>query len=578
MRMIGVGLATAAAVLVLAASALAGSFHVYSCRTPSGAAAPVDGWAGSLAPGGAYDDYAVDTCEQGGALVAALGDTTSHAANVDRATWTYEAPPWANVKAATLWRAGYLHGKSGEPAVYQSWLSAPAPADVFSECIFTAGCHTTGDLVEPMAEANRLIVPDANLGTHIYANVSCADGAPGSECAGGFSDPNNYAAVLYIYAADIVLEQSAGPSVSNVGGELATAATIAGTSDVTFSATDPGAGVYEALVTVDGQVVQRTVLNENGGKCHDVGETTDGLPAFLYLQPCLASVSADVGLDTAGLADGTHHVVVTVTDAAGNSAPVLDRNVTVANSSAQGPQAPQGGGTGASSPSVPTGAPSQGQAAPNGTGASPQASLSVSWRGSHSGRLASPYGHARLATGRLTGLGGAPIAGALIEVVATPSYSGAVAASVAQPRTNANGAFTVAIPAGAPSATIRFVYRPSAGAQPAATGALSLAVKARVQLSISPHAVTVGHSIRFSGRLQGGPIPRGGKALVLEARSGGAWIKFNVIRTDRAGRFHASYRFRFPGPVRYSFRVLCEAEADYPYVSSASNSVSVLER
>jgi hypothetical protein len=74
---------------VLAASAHAGTYHVYSCRMPDGQAAPADRWAGSVAPGGAYDDYALNTCAEGGALIAALGDATIHAAEVDRATWSF---------------------------------------------------------------------------------------------------------------------------------------------------------------------------------------------------------------------------------------------------------------------------------------------------------------------------------------------------------------------------------------------------------------------------------------------------------------------------------------------------------
>ncbi len=39
--------------LMLCMSALAGEYHVYSCRTPDGATAPVDGWGGSVR----RDDY-----------------------------------------------------------------------------------------------------------------------------------------------------------------------------------------------------------------------------------------------------------------------------------------------------------------------------------------------------------------------------------------------------------------------------------------------------------------------------------------------------------------------------------------
>jgi len=39
-----------------------------------------------------------------------------------------------------------------------------------------------------------------------------------------------------------------------------------------------------------------------------VGQTADGLPPFLYLQPCLKSVTADVGFDTTAVSNGTHHL------------------------------------------------------------------------------------------------------------------------------------------------------------------------------------------------------------------------------------------------------------------------------
>jgi hypothetical protein len=177
------------------------------------------------------------------------------------------------------------------------------------------------------------------------------------------------------------------------------------------------------------------------------------------------------------------------------------------------------------------------------------------------------------------GPGGAPISGALIEVRSTPSYAGATAASLARPRTRTDGTFSIRVPAGEPSATISFAYRANLGEPtPAATGALALTVRARVALSVSPRTVTVGHRIVFRGHLQGGPIPPGGKPLVLQARSGGGrWITFDVVRSDRSGRFHASYRFRFPGPVHYDFRAVCEAEADYPYAAATSNAVGVRE-
>src|SRR5450759_5023817 len=109
-RISTVPLLVALALAATAANAQAGRYHVYSCRTPSGQSAPTDGWSGSVAKGSAYDVYVRDSCASGGALVAALGDLTTHLADTDRATWAFETPAADRLVAATLWRAGDTAG------------------------------------------------------------------------------------------------------------------------------------------------------------------------------------------------------------------------------------------------------------------------------------------------------------------------------------------------------------------------------------------------------------------------------------------------------------------------------------
>src|SRR5437588_1417205 len=206
-----------AALLALATTSTAaqgGQYHVYSCRTPSGQIAPVDGWSGSLAKGSAYDDYVTNTCAEGGALIAALGEETTHLSDVDQATWSFSTPGTDAMVGATLWRAGRLHGAPNENATYQFWFSGPSPTKVFDECIYTLQCSAQGDPVEPFAGANRLVVPNANLGTRLYMNVSCAAGFPEVECKNGFGDPTGYAAAVYLFAADLTLEQNVGPTAA----------------------------------------------------------------------------------------------------------------------------------------------------------------------------------------------------------------------------------------------------------------------------------------------------------------------------------------------------------------------------
>ena len=551
--------ATVAAAVALAASAglaHAGRFHVYSCRTPDGQSAPADGWSGSVAVGGAWDDYALNSCAEGGALVAALGDQTTHAANVDLASWVFRTPPNYRLVGASVWRSGALPGGMGTNSSYQVWIATPDLESPVDECVFVQGCVAKGNPDEAMSPSNRVTIPSADLGSAIYASAACSGGT-GRECPAGTGDANNYAAAMYLFAADLTLEQAEGPHASGVSGELTSAAVVRGESDVAFDATDPGSGVYEALFSVDGQTVQRTALDSNGGRCRDVGQTVDGTAAFESVQPCVGSVSADVAFDSTKVSNGAHHLLVSVIDAAGNAAPVLDRTLTIDN-----PQAP-----GALGP-------------PNGTNATTQPSMSVRWRATRKTRLLSGYGRAQTLTGRLTGSGGAPIAGARVDVRATPAYAGAKPVSMASVRTDASGRFNARVAGGASSRTLRFSYRAHLGdALPVVTRALTLSVRAGVALSVAPHTASVGTAIGFGGRLRGGPVPASGKQLVLEARSPGSqWIEFKVVRTDARGRFHASYRFRFAGPADYVFRVRSERESDFPFAAGTSNVVAVHER
>jgi hypothetical protein len=438
--------------LAAAPVAAAGEYHVYTCRTPTGEAAPADGWSAKQGP--TEDSYAKDTCPEGGALVAALGDQSVHLANATEALWSLSVPTAETMVGATLWRAGDADGGSSEGTWYLYALSAPDQFGSFDWCTYWIGCPTgKGDPSEPFAAVNRVAVPSADLGSHIYLLAYCEGLFETAYCPAGKGDANGYAAIVSLYAADLTLEQNEGPIAKEASGPLATEATVKGTSDLTFNATDPGAGVWEVTFAIDGKVVQSTVPDENRGRCRNVGQTTDGTAAFDYLRPCPLTESADVGFDTTVLSNGEHHLLVTLYDPAGNSATVLDREIDVEN----------------------------------------------------------------------------PV----------PAVAPAPAAVPAKP---------------APKRRAR----------------------ARITLSVAPRLVSRFQSIRFSGRLLGESIPRRGKRLVLELRQGrGRWLKFDAFRTGAHGRFHGSYRFQLLGPGRWQVRVLCAAQAGYPFATGWSRVVEV---
>lgn len=570
------------------AGASAGRYHVYSCRMPDGQVAPTDGWTSTTSPASATV-IATDTCAGGGALTAALGDGVKHAVNAS-AAWSLVPPSSEVITAATLWRTGEAEGGANANATYYFWLLRDSPGtgtpEPFSECVYISKCTAeVGEEMQPLAFANLVTVPLPAGGgglSRLSAVAACGGPSESYLCPEGERDPGVFSAAVKLYAADLTLEQTAQPTVTpgTVGGELATASKLSGTASVTFEASDAGSGVYEAIVEVDEQAVGSTVLDSNGGHCADVGQTTDGLPAFLYLQPCAPVASADVPLDTTSLPNGVHHVVVSVADAAGNRTVVIDRKVEVANA-VPGTSSPSSLVTQA--PSGTTAAVGVGglaaAASPNGSPSTSQAVLSAHWGSSAKTAIVGRWGRAQTITGRLTSATGVPIVGAAVEVVAMPSAQGARASAVDAARTTADGSFSVRLSPHASSESLVVAYRAHTGDPlPAATSTLVLRVPASLSLRVSPRTSHAGGRIVFRGVLRGGHIPSSGKQIVLQARAPRAgWRTFQVLSTDRHGRYRASYRFRLRGPIRYRFRALSRQEADFPFASGSSNTVTVFE-
>ncbi len=552
--------------LALAPPASAGVYHVYSCRTPTGAVAPTDGWNGSINGPWMFDP---NNCASGGSLTAALDGEVAQPANAADAVWTFSAPAGTQIAAARLWRtADSRSWVTGASTV--SWLAAPNEsydsADVFEQCAAYAGCAEVGNPSVPMSSANLLEVPSGNLSgaTHIYMNAACG-GTNGYSCPVG---GGAFSVQVSLYAADITLADDTPPTVSSVGGSLTAGGTLSGVGDISFSAADTGSGLYEALFLVDGHAVSSQLLQIGSGPCRNVGGTSDGTNAFFYVEPCPLALSDDLSFDTALAPDGSHLLTVHLLDAAGNVTTILNRQVTFANHTAVVP----------TSASIGPGSPAVTRGALNGTNASDQARLTAHWVRTRKVVLTSRYGVRNRISGTLTTLAGQPVSGAAIDVYEIPAYQGAPARRIGGVSTGTAGQWSFTLAASVASGTLSLRYRSHVNdTVAAAASTLRLNVHAGITLKIAPRSASVGRKIFFSGVLHGTPIPEAGKQLVLEARSGGEWIQFDTIRTNAKGRYHASYRFRFPGPVTYRFRVLSRYEADFPFLDGTSRNVAVHE-
>jgi hypothetical protein len=545
----------------------AGVYHVYSCRTPSGSVAAASGWSGSI-DGSWMSD--TDSCAGGGSLTAALDGGVEQPANASDAAWTFSAPAGTSIAAARLWRAG--EARTSRPyGTTVFWLAAPedsySSADIFDKCENAEeGCTAKGNAQSPMAKENLVEVPSGNLSgaTHIYMNAACGGGT-GTNCpAAGGGD----SVWVSLYAADITLADDTPPTASNVGGSLAASGTLSGVQDISFSATDTGGGLYEAVFLVDGKAVSTQLLDPADGACRSVGGTSDGSNAFLEVEPCPLTLSDDLSFDTSLASEGSHLLTVQLLDAAGNATTILNRQVTFDNT----PGVPAGAAIGPGSPLALRGSA-------NGTNASDEAKLTARWTSATKELRTSRYGAADRVTGRLTAPGGVSISSALLHVYETPAYGGARTVPLADVHTGGTGTWTLTLPRDSPSSALRIEYRSHVNDTiPVATAALTLRVHAGIALRIAPRVTSVGGTIYFSGALRGTPIPPGGKQLVLEASSGGEWIEFRTITADAKGRFRTRYRFKFPGPVRYEFRLVSRYEADFPFLDGASNVVDVYER
>jgi hypothetical protein len=360
-------------------------------------------------------------------------------------------------------------------------------------------------------------------------------------CEGGGTSIVTFAGIS---SATLTLEDDSPPQATVIGGTLTNGTELEGTQTLAVNASDTGSGIYQAILEVDGKEAQSTIVDNNGGHCENVGQTTDGRPAFLYVVPCKLEINSQyLSFNLSNVSNGPHRLTVLVTDAAGNATTAFERDLVV------------------------------GRGACNGT-CDDHATLAPS-NPAFLKPITRRYTRSALTiSGSLHEPSGAYVAGAQVQLLQQASYIGAPLLPIATTTTNPTGGWAFAVPRG-PSRLLRVVWRSHALD---ASYAMQLDFHEKVLADIelrAPRRVRVGVLFGFRGKLAGGYIPSERIIVQMEIFYLHRWRTIETVRTNRGGSFTYPYAFGTGAGRSYLFRASIHYTSTYPFLASTSRPVRV---
>ncbi len=358
----------------------------------------------------------------------------------------------------------------------------------------------------------------------------------------------------------LTLEDNAAPALASVSGPLATAAatnaSVAGSQSISFTASDAGSGIREAIMTLN-------PLDGGSPYAHTFDFSSQCASDSWNACPLSQTISGFT-IDTEALANGSYTVSLAITDAAGNVTNDALGSLTVSNPTVADSSLGATPGPGTASPISATVA-----GTPNGSPASQNAHLELGMHQAISRRYAK---RALRLPGRLLDAQGLPIAGATLQVF--QRVQGGSLELVGQAQTRTNGTFIATVPAGA-CRTVEVAYRAfSTESGYATTAALTERVKAGIRLHVTPRRTGSQGTITLSGRVLG-PVPPQGVVVELLVHYRGRWEPFRDPRTGAHGRFKVAYQFQ-GGVGRFPFRaVVLGSQRDFPFAFGESKAMDV---
>ncbi len=301
-----------------APTAQAGTYDVWSCKTPSGTPTSTAGWTGTSS---LLFDLPTNDCALGGRLTAKFSAAGGAVSGGLFASWRFAAPTGTTVQSVVLNRSSVARPAAGDQgaaarATIFSGDGSDPEAGVLENCTSApGGCAA----VEAAKDAAEFKVDGAAFGF----GAGCAGPTGESTCAQGTGSR----ARLAVDSAKITLADDAPPT-AKVSGKILEGGPVRGKSQIKLTATDDGSGVWQAEVRIGAEIVMpRRTVDTNAGKCAQL----DGTKAFGWPVPCAKSVSATLPFNAKKAQDGSQLLTVTVWDAANNPVVAISDPVSVDN-------------------------------------------------------------------------------------------------------------------------------------------------------------------------------------------------------------------------------------------------------
>jgi hypothetical protein len=305
---------TSALSLVLAATALAGSYTVGACSpfTTSGPWSEVDTSPAGLMVGNICGGPAVGPLGDGnqGALFAQDNTeaTGTHIAGGAHAGWSFTAPTGTTVTAVSYYRSLEAQQNDLVAGLFQA---DGTPLEI---CAATFQDHFSCSIPNNQAAASF-----SGLSTNgLFFGVECQLQSSDQYCLSG--SPGFPFATADLYSVTVTLTEQSSPVVAGEAGPLWDGGVVSGTVPLSFQATDPSG-------------IEQLSVSDGGALAASAQESCD----FTQIVPCPQLEPGSLSVDTTRIPDGRGQVSLVVSDAAGNTTVVTSPALVVDNN---GPSAP----------------------------------------------------------------------------------------------------------------------------------------------------------------------------------------------------------------------------------------------